>query len=498
MNKSIYLAVHADVLAAHDSEQQLQLMLNLTPKVMHWAENIWLLDLGVCASYWQARAESIHADPTSLWRSLLHQLIMPGTPNPQNIHIGASAPYHAVLSTQPWPAILLLNYLRERSLQGFIDSDSLFAQTLWRELSWNSWWISAAQSETHLEQLYVDFDRNQFRDASKRMQQAMARVSSRLPYDMRSADTTSIKRRFGGWLSQLWMWSFADSKKPSALFDDASAFPWHSQKKQDVPHLTRHLETNACEWSHIEAYLQEDFNHLCQLPTWNTTDRATCLRWVLTLDDMQQREINIPFRHPHNLHNQVPEQQTALIQANYSFVDSISKDPIPAPIVGWSLTVTACLLVSTELGAIFEQNAQELTKLLELENQLPVSLAAYDLTANWQPEDSFVLTCKQDQAHAELSRVTATQRPSYDALAARRPLYLLAAPVELTTDVSTKREEFLERTMQKWWTDTGAASISFSSSSLCRSYYRLQLTNGQNVWAFHDGRKRWFIHGIFA
>ncbi len=494
-NRCFYLAVQADSFGTLTRKQQLELMLNLTPQVMAWDKNIWLLDLSPCHGYWQARATALQTDTTNLWRSLLHQLLMNGSEtNLKQSHIGASAPYYAALANKPWQAILALNHLRERCVRGFIDTRSQFGASLLNEMSWQAWWHSVAQIRSHLATIYTAFDTAAYARSCKKMQQTMQKISSQLPRDMRSADAASIKRRFGGWLSLLWSWTYEENNPDSeTLFDVASGFPWIREQKQDAPQITRHLESPVHEWSHLEELLREDFNKLCQLTSWDFCDRVTTMQWTLTLDDMTQRSLLIGFRHPHSLHNQAPEQKTALMQASYSFVAVTSGEPLPAAIVGWSLSITGQLLVNSELGAILDDSADpELHELLELDNQLPIALEAYDLSADWQAEYSFTATNSQ-AAGARDSVVSEAQYPSYLVLAQKRPLYLLKQPEPLTQEVSFPRQAFLERSMQRWWT-----SIHRKKSSLCRSYYHLRLASGQSIWAYHDDRHRWFKHGIFA
>src|SRR5262245_35561884 len=70
-----------------------QLCQSLSPDVMHWADDVWLIDLASCHVYWQSRAQTQHL--------IFHQLLQKHLDEACGVQT-----YRAVSSDHPWQALL--------------------------------------------------------------------------------------------------------------------------------------------------------------------------------------------------------------------------------------------------------------------------------------------------------------------------------------------------------------------------------------------------------
>ena len=69
------------------------------------------------------------------------------------------------------------------------------------------------------------------------------------------------------------------------------------------------------------------------------------MEWELILCDLSSEVLQIPFRHPHNLFKEIPEQKTALLQINHIYEGylrelKLKEDYLQYGVVGWNFTLS--------------------------------------------------------------------------------------------------------------------------------------------------------------
>ena len=489
----------------------------LTPRLMRWSDRLWLLDLDACASYWQARAVLQETTAVELVRFLLREL-----------PLGC---VRAALADHPWQALLLVTHMQERRLPGFVLGRGPLGEALLREASWASWERCAERLAHHLAAIPAArrCDEALFRRQRREARRTAVRLGLSRPWQLAELPEAQIKRRFGALVRDLGQWATqtaqpmremraAGGLSPTmgtAAMPFASGFPWRSFAAASLPRVTRHLETPAVEWAHMEAVLCDDFDRLCQLDSWSSGERVVSLELRLVFCDLSCLIVPIRFRHPHALHLERGHHTTALLQALYAF-QCAARAPVrrecdgvlyeaqtgASPIIGWDLVLTGRLTaVPRSIGLFGEREGEtgDALALLALENKLPVRLAAYALCEDWLPEDSFTSAApvggreRPGAASVLTETVRAAGRRSHAAVAHTRPLYLYRKPTPFDSHGCSSVWRFLERTMAKWWQPHEGAR-----GELQRDYYRLTDGEQRDFWVFKDTRGQWFVHGVFA
>lgn len=508
----------------------------LTPRIMVWGGDFWILDLSVCSSYWRARAKAARCDVLELVRSLLKEMF-------GNI-------VRAALADHPWPALLLAGQMRTRKLSGLVTCKGHFGEALLREMSWDVFWETADQLAQHFEQTAVKrFQPAAYRRQREQMKRAVKRLGMRTPWQMRDITPDAMRRRFGATIRDIWDWTFSATvgvqKKDDTtsmmtpLFapgpDEGqifnSGFPWHGHVLESLPTVVRHLEVPVCEWSHIEELLREDLDRLCGLSSWLAGERVVSLEWRLIIRDMTHHIVPILFRHPHSLHPEKGSHKTALLQALYSFEGNMPRQdqgyedlfngyeaPV-MPICGWELVIKERLTIPPQSAGLFGdlitadwsgREGIDDFAVMRMENRLAVSLDSYELMADWTPEDSF---SNADGVRHRMEAVVMTtgeksaSRRSMLALARQRPLYIFREPKLFDHEGNSSLREFCERTMGKWWSSARTLlARGQGNAAIQRDYYRLTDKDQNRLWVCRrvcrageeEGGGQWFVHGIYG
>lgn len=471
-----------------------QVLQAFTPKVMKWEGGVWLMDLRVCLPYWNIVAQQQGCSLAELLRDLLQQYTEDQT-------------YLAAFAGCPWQAILLLNYLNERRLDGFVDRTSNFGSGLYRDISWQSWWQTALQWGSFCEQVREKrFNLGMLKRQLTQMRQAVENVGVASPWEMQAVGSLSIQRRYGRWVTLLWEWTFP----PINQHLPEDGFPWVSYQPREDVSVQRWLDEPLHEWEQVCSDLRVDFNRMCDLATFTERQKLVCLEWRLTLHDASTVSIPIRFRHPHCLHREAPTHGTALLQANYAFEEVMQAkqkksledtDSCAPPIIGWEILVKEQLVLPPQVVDLFGDTDTDDAALLRLENRLPVKLYHFDLRSDWSPEESYAVygqdtTDEQDPT-----------RHSLMAIAMRRPLFLYQKHVPLERRMAqSSLWQFTERTMNKWWKDHGAEFSSGmnpvpanpAKGDLAKDYYRYVDEKQRSLWVARGARNQWYVHGIFA
>jgi hypothetical protein len=500
-------------------------LMALSPRIMQWEDDTWIVDLSVCASYWKVQALKKEMTVIDVLRTVLDHCFS----NSDTCLDDGGAAYQAAAANHPWQAVLLLTCMKRRALSGLVNQAAPFGLSIFKEITWSVWWQATSCYAAHMEVIPTGkrkFNPSQFRSRSGQMQRAMKRLGLKAPWGLREMDPMQIKRRFGNQLHDLCQWAYVDiavgnNENESlggfslqrSLFGQECDFPWASFTSPERPGVSRHLDYPVAEWAQIEPILLHDLDRLCCLDSFKAGERVVSLEWRIVFHDMSYLVIPIIFRHPHSLHCEMTRQCTALLQALYAFESSLRGSPLDKarlddlipiePVVSWTLTVAERLILPSKLVGLFgdgpsaNANGQsysvEEQKLLEIENRLPVPLNAYSFRHDPLPEDSYATTTKEDPYEID-SKVF----PTLAAQAQSRPLFLYRNPTALDSKSQrAKTSTFTERTLDKWWRTNGGSA----SRPIQRDYYHLTTHDQKAFWVYRANSKKqesFYIHGVFA
>lgn len=473
----MFLAFDASIRPASAPKEVSTLLESLSPRLMEVGDQLWLVDLKPCLSYWQHQAQERQTPVEDLWRRLLATDAV----DPDG--------YRASVAAGPWQALLLVLTLRERHMSGLTVAYLPLGKKLYQDTSWDVWRQAAHLIEPHLARDAKRFDAAAYKRRLAQMRRALSRLAIKTPRHFYSATPLSLRRRFGPHIGDLWAWTL-DQTEP--------AFPWLSVSIASPPQVSRHLDYPVMQWAELEAFLREDFNRLCRhevspgrrgiLPE----QRVLAFTWTLTRDDLSSVALTITFRHPHPIHKDVPAQKTAILQALYAF-ESLQKpadqDDIPSSlIVGWQLGVKSWLRTLPFNGSLFRDDSgegEDMAQLAALENLLAMPLRRVRACADFVPEDSFDggPTLKAFAGH------DGGGTNEHHAVAVTRPLFIWDKPRLWDGAHDAKTMKFLERVSDKWWRHPGRRQ---------RDYFRITDRYGKDLWAFQDHLGRWFLHGLYA
>ncbi len=477
-----------------------QILQCLTTEVMQWTDTVWIMDISPYYSYWLKQSRTAGSNPISLWRKLFNHLLGEDAEAGRSKIISLSPSYRACCARNPWSAVLLLSVMRGKEINGLISQDSKFGSSLLKELSWKTWWQEVENSETRFSNARIKgFKPARFKQQCKRLRMAVPRLGLKHPRDMSILNYSGVKRRFGETLANIWDWTYGVFQNSRESIYQ-TGFPWQTWRFESPPVVDRHLDYTLLVWEQFAPLLVEDFDKLHRMRR-NSGERVTRIDWKLRFDDMRCLEIPIRFRNPHNLRKELGEHQTALLQANYGFIDLMnekfptdsqdgSTNPMPI-IMGWKLEVSASLCLPDIVLDIFGESQEkdtELDILLKLENELPVSLNRYMSKHDWLPEDSFFEEHFQEEEvvipDSEINR-------SLEALAEDRPLYIRRDPLPIRAIKQPRVKDFLESTMTKWWKEE-------THPGKERHYFKHIDPEGNSTWVFQDTAGNWYQHGVFG
>lgn len=447
----------------------------LSGQVMDWQDGAWLWQMSPVADYWRRRAGQED------WRVLLRQQL----PEPD-------AP--AAFCQRPFTGLLILAQMRERQLEGAVDSRDPFGAKLWRQASLplffalcgklgDHWHASGTSSQK------PRFHRPEFNRRLGRWQDFLTKASFRTVGDLACLSYPALRRRYGVWVAQIWQWLFAVDDTAMA---EELPFPWQSWQQQDLPEVTRHLDYPITRWQDMAPLLAEDLGTLCgQMPvSW----RAIQLDWQVTFLHLEAPTITVAFRHPHSLHSEQPEQATAVQQAQYGY-DSLMRRlreredyldlPQDLPAVSWQLRLRDYLEVHQRAMPLWVDSHHH-EQIAQMENRLKVPLHRYQLTEDFVPEDSF---CPLTPTSPALPR-----SPCWALAAGHRPLFVSVEPEPWTEQAY--HQQFLERVEAKWW-QLPLEQWAAARRDYYRVWYRTRGGQPLSAWVFQDGLGRWFCHGHF-
>ncbi len=475
----MYLALHSTQLSSESAQ-------SLSPRVMLWDKDCWVIDLSVCLAYWQFIAQKKGLTMPMFLREILDSVCEPN--------------YRAVVSQHPWRSILLLYHMGEKDLKGLVDQEDRMGQAIFANISWSTLFSQILKLGEHFQiSGFKKFNSATFSKNVNKMRTTIRTLRIRMPSEFSSMDPYDFRRRFGSFVKLAWQWAFPRSSKEEVHLSD---FPWLTHCVRPKPRVQRNLDYSMNEWDSLSPLLREDLDRLCLLSSWSPQEKVVCLEWRLTLDDWTLLNVPILFRHPHSLHTELRHQKTALLQAHYNFErkelrqsrgSSSRRDrlAVPARIVSWELVVEESLIPLPQSVGLFHDGLRSPEEgLMDLENRLAVPLVRYEIQESWIPEDAYQL--KKCSSQREENGEGPNLLSSLKASGLVRPLYKYRTPRHLESQGprSSSGWIFLERTMTPWWKSPGP--------NLYRDYYRRVLSDQRSQWVYKTPQGKWYEHGLFA
>ena len=118
---------------------------SLSPRVMQWSDDIWIMDLMPCLSYWKRQAARRNINPVSLIETVLRA--------------GSPQAWTGVLAFHPWQAVFMLPDLTNRHQQSgelsarpwLINLAGPFGSSFFRDSSMDSWFAATEALSRHYE-----------------------------------------------------------------------------------------------------------------------------------------------------------------------------------------------------------------------------------------------------------------------------------------------------------------------------------------------------------
>ncbi len=469
------------------SQEKLQC---LTTHLMQWSPNVWILDLSDFLSYWKRQSVSLQIPLLALWRIVLQQTF--DRESLQSNVLSLHPSYRACCCNHPWQGVLTLAHMKRRNINGLIDWQSRIGQELYETVEWDTWWECVESIVKHWQFLSKRQKASEeLGQQCRRWKQSVAQLGLASPQAMQGLNYQGVQRRFGKRIAQLWRWTVEDATKGHSVDFEKENFPWRDWRPSEPVEVARILDAPIWHWKQVGPWFMEDLDRLCKILSPYQPEYIMTLCWRFTLEDWQEWEVPIHFRHPHRLQKEQGHHKTTLLQAKYGF-EQLQKDHNTAaldawnPIIEWTITIQEKLVIPPMLINLFgeiDPLDEDKSRFHQLDNQLPIPLQRFRLVENWEPETSFQPLQWEPPAEAQ-----APFAEAYNAVAQQRPLFLYKTPQTIDTPSQTQLH-FLESVMPQWW--------DHAQSHGERHYYKMTNPQGKMLWVFRESNT-WYLHGVFG
>ena len=467
---------------------------SLTPRVMQWDKNTWLFDLSPCRNFWAIQREKKGKNLYELFEQILDASF--------------KEEYLSVFANHPWQCLLFLESLLKKRAKGVYSLNTLLNRRIYESLSWDHWFRPLGILSEHLNYLKVKgFRESEFRSKQAQLKRFIKRMDLWGAFDLSQADVASIKRRFSGWLGEVWEWTFdgflEDGKKsPNSLTSaenqiNLGSFPWIPFKLDDPPRVIRHLEYPVNQWDVIESLLIEDFSKLCAIKSWSEKERVSSIIWVITLYNLEELKLGLSFRNPYSLHRDARNNfKTALYQAYYNYMGLMDKLkaretdldlPEEIPFVRWRIEINERLYISPQIMELIstKDGGLDYEGILDLQNKIPLPIESYIIVPDFIPDLSF----RSHEVGSNDSEYNFSLNQWIEA-SFNRPFFYYRNPLPINSPLELKLK-FLERTSNDWW-------VSENLRDVTKDYYLLEDREGKFIWVFRDNSGAWYKHGIYS
>ena len=309
------------------------------PSIMKWSEGIYIAILSELDLYFNKNFPN--QDLNSILKEHLSGLV--------NLNIPI------VYGKNPAQVLMSTYYMVDNKMTGIIDIDSKISSRIISEISWSAWWQFSDQYEYHRHELLRKTDKK-YRAHREKLKTICPTMGWKKPSDMKSLDTYSIQKRYGKLICDV----FELSQKSNTNI----VFPWLNERPNTDYIAARHLNFVSNNWNDFEGFLKEDLSKICFLENFNIDLRIIEMEWELILCDLSSEVLKVPFRHPHNLFKEIPEQKTALLQIHHIYEGYLNnlkskEDYLQYGVIGWNLKVTRTHKAENYQNSLFDDESYE-------------------------------------------------------------------------------------------------------------------------------------------
>ena len=185
-----------------------ELASTLSPHYMYWNETIILIDLSYTYDYWLKEANKSNCEIEHLIENILYSEYKDRS-------------FFASLAESPWECLILIKVAQDKLIDGLIRGNTQKAKNLANYISWDNWFDLCRELSLH-EKKQNTLTQKKYEEVEKNINffvKTKDLLNIKKPYDLKSASSSAIYRRFGKQLSRLWELSFTKNVN----FHD---FPW--------------------------------------------------------------------------------------------------------------------------------------------------------------------------------------------------------------------------------------------------------------------------------
>lgn len=469
--------VLSGVQSVHDDD-----LFCLTPHVMRWSSQVYVMDLASCSHYWKQQAQGAKLELLQLYENIIARVF------------GATG--LAVFCDHPWRGLCFSEHLQQQGISGCQYLGNRFHQQRYRHLPWRCWFETLAHLGEHLHALKAaQFYAPVFKRKTAQLQRFVQRLELHGPYELAQADVQAISRRYSGWIARAWGWSFQPAPGATDGTDAMHGFPWRPLHLREPIGCKRHLDYPVSQWDVVAPLLKDDLARLCEQPGWMRGDKINHIDWTITLFNMRRLRVAISFRHPYSLHAEAPHFKAALYQAYYAYEammrSLVQRDtdldlPEDIPFVSWQLDVGHCLRLPQKVLDLFPEQLPDAAwqQIIDLQNCLPCDIEHYAIRPDFLPEQLF-----NDQSIGERAGYDFSLHQWWRGLS-QRPLFYYPQPLPIEAPAAS-RLRFIERTADNWWRNG-------DTQDALRDYYVLENGQGRMCWVFRNHAGEWYQHGLYS
>lgn len=438
-------------------------LLALSPYLMEWKKNLFIIDLFAVSTYWQKKSQN----PLPIWQNFLEEKL-------KN--------FDAILCPHPFQGICFFNILKS-SFSNQIYNFEKEAKT-WQLLKWEhlqeELFILARhwQENKNLE----SFKLARFHRHVREMDFAISRLQLKKLHEIKAANKEAMHRRFGHEISLIWNWLFKEPEKDPGLFFELCRlqnFPWRQWQKEPQPCIHRYLDQALASWQELEPFLILDWQKLGAELGIHT--RLISFSWNITFYSLKSLAVKVHFRKPQKCDDkslagfltQTKIAYEKALDLNFDLKERLDY-LADFSIIAWKISFTDTLELQESFAHFLEgENAANERRIEHIENQLHIPLARYRLVADFLPESSFnQLGLSEELCSNELFCIAAKHRP----------LFYFENKLPLKTAPKAMDLIFLER---------------ISLFDHFRDYF-LEKCGSKLRWLYRDQNQDWFEQGVYG
>ncbi|MCJ8277704.1 MAG: hypothetical protein HRT44_02435 [Bdellovibrionales bacterium] len=454
----------------------------ISPDIMKLNDSVFVADLSIVKSYWEKSAAKSGLDLTDyLEKEILNKELKSQI---------------LIFCDHPFQGFLFYNHLEQLGARGVFRSNSLFSEKTYSNMSWHTWFLTARYIDDRFEQSNtLKKERRSFKSKLRQFEIFTERLDLKNFYDLKEAHFYEIKRRFSGFIGDLWCWSFPDHTEEEVeanLFNYQNyqllqSFPWLPFRARENPFINRFLEYPKSTWDQVKEDIEECIDKLTKHERLRKPIKVLEIQWSVTLFDLTEVILFINLKYPLALNSE--NSQAILKQFQFAF-ERIEKEVQAKDeeleivntqlLLGWSIEVTKTVITRQKNTDFFESEINaEIAIVEDLKNKVSSDIESYEIEEHFTPGLDFKESTIEGSA----------KKSSFiDMLSLFRPFYFFPSQ-EKILDKDIKAKRFIDRTSSDWW-NSGDLKDSFRDCYIC------ELNSGEQIFAYRNYKNEWFKYGF--